>query len=175
MYNITKHAAQRYAERIMEKDEKCDVAVFVAQHQEKINEDINKMIEYGDEIYDSLFIKDTWIIHVDKAKNNVITLYKVDFGVGEDFNKEYVLKIRQKLDEAVKRVEDEKNAVDSKIKEHQEIIENNKKTIAEYAKISKSLNEQNEMYKSIINSMRVNIEVAEQEVKDIISKLTERK
>ena len=30
--NITKHAKERYAERIMGRDNKTDVAVFVAQH-----------------------------------------------------------------------------------------------------------------------------------------------
>ena len=49
--NITKHAMQRYAERIMEKEDTTDVLVFIEQHKEKIEEDISKMIEYGELIY----------------------------------------------------------------------------------------------------------------------------
>lgn len=184
MYNISKHAQQRYAERIMEKEDTSDIGVFIAQQQEKINEDINKMIEYGEEIYTgkandknvcTVIIKDTWVVLVDKEKNVVITLYKIDFGVGDDFNQEYIRKMREKLDKAIETCEQEKKQISNNVDEYRSIIETNENTITEYTKTIKSLKEQNEMFQGIINSMKTNADIAEKEVRDIVSKLTGRK
>ena len=44
-YKITEHAKQRYAERIMDRDNKIDIAVYINQNEEKIRQDILKMIK----------------------------------------------------------------------------------------------------------------------------------
>lgn len=182
--NISKHAQQRYAERIMEKDDKTDIAVFINEHQEKISEDINKMIEYGEEIYQGkangkdeaiVVAKDAWIILITKERDNVITLYKIDFGLDEDFNKEYVTKMREKLLKAQEKAEEEKKKIEENVEEYRGIIETNKETIAKHNRINKSLSEQNEMYQGIINSMKANVEIAEEEVRVIVEKLIGRK
>lgn len=97
-YTISNHALQRYAERIMEK-EGIDVNRFVTLNEEKIKTDINKMIEYGDLIFSGkqfqkdckgnvidVYIKDTWVILVDGKAKTVITIYKIDLGLGDEFN-----------------------------------------------------------------------------------------
>ena len=48
---ISKHAKERYAERIMDRDNKTDVAVFLRDHDDKIQNDIEKMLEYGTLLY----------------------------------------------------------------------------------------------------------------------------
>ena len=109
---ISAHAQERYAERIMDRNEKSDVVVFIAQHKQKIKEDIFKMIEYGTLLYSGkpvtdfnrqpvdIFLNGTWVVIVDIAKCNVITLYSIDLGLGNDFNQEYISKLMQKLNVA---------------------------------------------------------------------------
>lgn len=50
-YKISSHCEQRYAERIMNKDNKNDINRFIVENREKIKADINKMINYGELIY----------------------------------------------------------------------------------------------------------------------------
>ena len=50
-YKISNHCEQRYAERIMGKDNNGDVNRFIINNKEKIKTDIHKMIQYGELIY----------------------------------------------------------------------------------------------------------------------------
>lgn len=50
-YSISKHAMERYAERIMGKDTNWDVNKFVLANVSKIETDINKLIQFGTLIY----------------------------------------------------------------------------------------------------------------------------
>ncbi len=105
---ITQHAKERYAERIMGKQEVRDINIYVLEEEEKIKSDISKMVEYGEEIYfgnlkeknSTYFILNgTWVIILDKSKRKVITLYKIDLGLGEEFNKTFIKKSKEKIDE----------------------------------------------------------------------------
>ena len=100
---ISKHAEERYAERIMSYEEKVDRSVFIAQHKDKIEKDLNKMKDFGQLLYSGKSLKDdktivdiylngTWVLLVDKNKDLLITVYKVDLKVDEDFTKEYISK-----------------------------------------------------------------------------------
>ena len=46
-YKISGHCEQRYAERILNKDNANDVNRFIVENKEKIKTDINKMIIHG--------------------------------------------------------------------------------------------------------------------------------
>lgn len=103
---ITQHCKERYAERIMSRDSKCDVAVYIAQNQEKIEEDINKMATYGEILYVgplkdknivNVILNGTWVLLADKDIKKAITIYKIDFGLGEEFNKSFVTKMKEKI------------------------------------------------------------------------------
>ena len=48
--SVSKHARERYAERIMDKDG-TDVATFAIKNEKKILDDIDKMVEYGELLY----------------------------------------------------------------------------------------------------------------------------
>lgn len=48
---ITKHAMTRYAERIAGRDELIDINIYIAQNEDKIIDDINKMCEHSELIY----------------------------------------------------------------------------------------------------------------------------
>lgn len=48
---VTQHAKERYAERIMEKDSALDIKRYVLQNEEKIKTDLAKMVFYGEIVY----------------------------------------------------------------------------------------------------------------------------
>ena len=123
-YTISAHAKQRYAERIMGKDDTVDVNRFVTTNEEKIKTDINKLIQYGEKIYSGkhaskdskgsvidVYLKDCWVILVDNKSNNVVTLFKVDLGLDDEFNKTYVDKMVEKLHNAQGELEEVQNVV----------------------------------------------------------------
>lgn len=183
-YIISQHAKERYAERIMNKTHPTDISIYTNDNSEKINSDINKMIEYGELIYSGknendqitdIYLKDLWIILIDKNKAKVITLFKIDLGVGEDFDKEF---IRRNLDKLVKAKEEYLKAVEDIEKEndnYSNLIVDNEKLIKRYRGIVKQLETQNSAYKDVISSLKVNKEIASKKVNNIIAVLIGKK
>lgn len=57
-YTISKHCKERYAERIMGKED-VDLNRFITLNEEKIQTDINKLISYGELIYQGSKLKKT--------------------------------------------------------------------------------------------------------------------
>ena len=180
---ITEHAKQRYAERIMDKNDKNEIAVFIANNTDKISEDISKMIEYGQLIYQGvsnhefnkqpvkIYLKDTWVVIVDEKQNKVITLYSIDLGVGKEFNELYINKLLDKLTEAQNKYNDKYEEFDNRKKEYQSIIAENESTISEYRQTANSLEKQNVMYKGLIEELETSRFIAEKDVRDIVATL----
>ena len=180
---ISKHAEERYAERIMEYDEKIDRNIFIAQHKEKIEKDLNKMREYGTLLYSGkslkdentiidIYIKDTWVLIVDKDKDLLVTIYKVDLKVDEEFTKEYINKILDKLTDATMKYVDAEKQAAEQVELYRTLIDENKEIIAEYKKVIKSLEEQNEAYQQVIATSAVSKKLADKEVRDVLMILT---
>ena len=46
-YKISKHASERYAERLRGKDEKIDIHKFISENEDKIKTDLKKLISFG--------------------------------------------------------------------------------------------------------------------------------
>lgn len=184
---ISQHAKERYAERIMDKDNKADINVFIANNEPKIKNDISKMIEYGQLLFSGkpidlynrqpvdIFLNGTWIIIVDIKKSNVVTLYSIDLGVGQDFNNQYISKLLDKLALAKERLSDTQSKINEQIDTYRELIHENEVAIAEYKKIVKSLEQQNSGYEEIIESIHAGEMIAEKEVRDIVATLIGKK
>ena len=81
---ISAHARQRFAERIMGKSDPLDVNLYIQTHGAKIEEDIAKMIEYGELIYTgkpvadtknnnktNVYLKDLWVVITDNTRKIV--------------------------------------------------------------------------------------------------------
>lgn len=178
-YTITKHAKERYAERIMGKTD-LDVVRFALVNDEKITEDINKMIEYGECLYvdkdrKSVYIKGCWIIICDDVKQNVVTLYKVDLGLGDEFNKQYLNLIIEKLNTSKEELEKTKLDLEELNENYQNIISENDAMVAEYQSTINNLNQLSEDYRSVIQHNQVLIDAKEIETKDILNKLIGKK
>lgn len=184
---ISKHAQERYAERIMDKTDTLSVNTYISLHTEDISEAIHKMIEYGELIYSGIsiseynknvvdvYLKDTWIIIVDKARQKVVTLYSIDLGVGKEFNQQYMELLLGRLHKAQERFTEKKTEIDNQQEEYRQIIAENKAVIDDYKKTIKSLEEQNQMFESLIESLSVNRDLAEKDVRDTVAILVGRK
>ena len=184
---LSNHAKERYAERIMDKDNKADINVFIQKNEQKIKEDIFKMITYGELLYSGrptvdynkqpvdIFLKDTWVIIVDITKQNVITLYSIDLGLGDDFNKEYINKLLEKLSSAKQRYEEAQIGINTQIETYNTIVKENIDMINDYRSKIKILEKQNQGYLDVIDTLRVENTAAEREVRDVVAVMTGKK
>ena len=184
---ISTHAKERYSQRIMDKDSKSDVAVFIAQHEQKIKEDIYKMIEYGTLLFSGkpnyeynkqpvdIFLNGTWVIIVDIAKCNVITLYSIDLGVGSEFNQEYINKLMNKLNAAKDEYDTVNIGIQTQKETYSSIIKENNEQINELKTMIKNLEKQNQSYLDVIESLDTDRIVAEKEIRDIIATMIGKK
>lgn len=184
---VSQHVKERYAERIMERDSKTSVAEFVATQEQKIIQDIRKMVEFGTVIYEGrsfgennnqvtqVYLNGTWVVIVDPKSEKIVTLYSIDLGVGKEFNELYIGKMLALLEEAKKEQEEQVKVIDDSMVEYRKLIEQNDIEIAESRKIIRSLEEQNASYKQLIESSVLNKELAEKEVRYIIGKLIGKK
>lgn len=180
-YKISRHAQERYVERIMGKDTKYDVNHFIINNEDKIKTDINKMITYGQLIYTGksqksgkgklvdVYLKDLWIVLVDESANNVVTLYKVDLGLGDEFNKTYTAKMIDRLNEDKANLEDVKLQVQTETDMYKELIEGSTAQINEYKAMIKNLEELCSGYQMVINNNGVKVAQANRKVADTIN------
>ena len=184
---LSQHSKERYSERIMDKDTKSDIAVFVAQHEQKIKEDIYKMIVYGTLLFSGkpnyeynkqpvdIFLNGTWVIIVDIAKCNVITLYSIDLGVGSEFNQEYINKLMNKLNAAKDEYDTVNIGIQTQKETYSSIIKENNEQINELKTMIKNLEKQNQAYLDVIESLDADRIVAEKEIRDIITTMIGKK
>lgn len=180
-YNISAHAKQRYAERIMGKDNN-DVNRFVTLNEDKIKTDINKLIHYGDLIYTGkqsnrdgknnvidVYLKDTWIVLADNKAKNVITLFKVDLGLDDEFNMSYISKMVEKLNCSKAVLSDVQQQVQEETNTYRTMINDAETQIKEYRGMIKNLEELCSAYKAVIGNNCVKVSQANRDVADIVN------
>lgn len=187
IYNISAHAKQRYAERIMGKED-IDVNRFVTLNEDKIKTDINKLIQYGELIYTGkqsqkdgkgnvvdVYLKDCWVILADGRVKNVITLYKIDLGLDEEFNKAYVSKMMEKLNDCKENLESVRQKVQTESNTYREMIADAEAQIKEYRGMIKNLEELCVGYKTIIDNNCVKVSQTNKDVVDVLNTLIGKK
>lgn len=183
-YKITEHAKQRYATRILGKENQNEVTRFVTENENKIKTDINKMITYGQKIYSGkqsqkdgkgkvldVYLKDTWVVLVDNSANNVVTLYRIDLSCGDDFNLQYIEKMLDKLNQNKDTYESIKQEVSEEQKIYQGMIEDAQAQINEYKCFIKNLESLCNAYQTIISNNTVKCSQAEREVAETLNTL----
>lgn len=185
-YTISKHAMERYAERIMGKDTNWDVNRFILANDSKIETDINKLIQFGELIYSGkqsrkdgknsnaivdVYLKDCWVVLTDNSSRNVITLYKIDLGLDEEFNKSYVSKMVEKLNEHKEVLESVKQQVQSETNTYREMIADAEVQIKEYRTMIKNLEELCSAYKTVIDNNNVRVTQATRDLADVLNTL----
>ena len=183
-YKISQHAKERYAERIMGKDNKNAINKFVLENENKIKTDIYKMIEYGRIVFTGkqsktdgkgkvldVYIKDTWIILVDEPGNTVVTLYKIDLGCGDEFNLQYIAKMIDKLNQSKEKRMSVKLEVEIESNTYKEMIADAETQIREYKSFIKNLESLCEGYKTIIDNNLIKVSQVERDVADVLNTL----
>ena len=181
---ISKHAKERYAERIMGKENSTDVCQFIALHTEKIEADINKLIYYGTLIYSGrqfqkdgkgniidVYLKDCWVVLVDNKAKNVITLYKIDLGLDDEFNLAYISKMIEKLNSYKAILENTKQQIENESSTYREMMDDAEAQIKEYRTMIKNLEELCVGYKTIIDNNYVRLAQANNDVANIVNTL----
>lgn len=187
-YTVSKHAKERYTERIMEKATANEINTFLVQNEDKVIGDINKMIQYGELIYTGkqtqkdgrnynveVFLNGLWVVITDVKSKNVITLYKINLGVDEEFNLEYVKRMMDKFNAAKENLEFVNMEVNKENDSYKTMIDQNIAQINEYKSYIKNLEELNAGYKTIIDNNAVKIKMADREVVDVLNKLIGKK
>lgn len=182
-YNITNHAMERYAERIAGKTDATNIRIYINEHRESINERINKLINYGELIFEGkirdyssskVYYKDHWVIIVDPKNNNVVTLYKIDLG-DEEVNDLFVKKTLEKIKAEQKFLIKVEEDTTNQIKEYKQVIDDNINEIEYSRKVIKSLEEVNESYKTLIKNANLNVEKQKKKITDLVDVLIARK
>lgn len=187
-YTVSKHAKERYTERIMEKATNNEIQTFIVQNEDKIIGDINKMIQYGELIYTGkqtqkdnrtynveVYLNGLWVVITDVKSKNVITLYKIDLGVDDEFNQEYVNRMMEKFNAAKENLDLVTLEVEKENDSYKTVIEQNTAQINEYKSYIKNLEELNVGYKTIMDNNAVKIKMAGTEVTDVLNKLIGKK
>lgn len=183
-YTISKHAKERYAERIMGKEDDIDINRFITLNEDKIQTDINKMIAYGELIYSGkqtqkdgkgnvidVFLKDCWVVLADNKSTNVITLYKIDLGLDDEFNKAYISKMMDKLNANKETLASVQQQVQTELNTYKEMISDAENQIKEYRTMINNLEDLCEGYKLIINNNSVKVVQANKDVTDVVNTL----
>ena len=185
---ISTHAKERYAERIMDKENKLEINVYIQQNEEKIKENISKMIEYGELLYSGkplsdmydrrhveIYQKDLWIIIVDPGRNNVITLYSIDLKVGDEMNNMYLEKLLGQLKQAKENFIEVKETIDEEFEKNRKEIALNDELIAQHRKEIKELEKYSESLRGVNEGLQTRATQAEREVREIVGAMIGKK
>lgn len=182
-YNITNHAVERYAERMAGKSDITNMRIYINEHRSDINERINKLINYGELIFEGkirdyplnqVYYKDRWVVLVDPKTKNVITLYKIDLG-DEEVNELFTNKILNKIKEEQSVLCSVKEEVDKEVSELRDVIADNINEIEYSKRVIKSLEETNEGYSILIKNANLKVEKQNKKVTDLVETLIARK
>lgn len=182
-YNITNHAVERYAERMAGKSDITNMRIYINEHKDDINERINKLINYGECIFEGkirdyplnrVYYKDRWVILVDPKTKNVITLYKIDLG-DEEVNELFANKLLNKIKQEQEVLCTVKEEADKQISEYKKVIDDNNHEIEYSKRLIKSLEETNEGYNILIKNANLNVEKQNKKITDLVETLIARK
>ena len=191
VYNITKHAKERYAERIMSKNDKLEMNRFIAENSAKIEADINKMVNYGTMVYKGknprkdrfgstktveIFVSNSWIVITNPDTKDIITLFKIDLGLGDDeFNKQYVRKLINRIKEQQEDIESVRQAVLEENTQLKEKIDVQTEKINTYRNYIKQLESANSACKDIMDANLIKVSEAEDILDELLEKLVTKK
>lgn len=87
----------------------------------------------------SLYIYDTWVLVYNEEMRLIADCFRIDLGLGEEFNHAYVENYMDKLQEMDECVAERKETLLQSQKEHEEALEVKKSTIEGYQKLIQKL------------------------------------
>ena len=182
---ITKHAEERYVERVMGYTDKQEIASYIVQNKDLISDRIDKMFEYGELLYSgkvkegnfvNVIINGTWVLLTDRKNEKLITLYKVDLiSDDEDFNKLFVDKMLEKINSIKSNLENHRDKYNEDIKSTRAEIESNKARIKQYEDLITKHRQVNNVLEDYIKVCDTEVSAIEHEYKIAIEDLVSNK
>lgn len=176
---FTQHVLERYVERTMNKTGN-EIKQFLAQNEEQVKQQILKLYQYSEPFWQGKnkdhnytyfrINKNGWLIVVDKNKTKLITLYKIDLGLGEEFNKQYISEIKKNVDILNEKIETAKTDYNDKVLSNNKVIEELKDQIKLLQAQIKSSNDTIELLEKEKDVELGNISLQEQMLKSKIEK-----
>lgn len=107
MVDFTKHVLERYVERTKGYTDANEIKQYLVLNEDTVKERILKLFESAELMYTGklreftaaeIYInKNGWVFPLDKKNNKLITVYKVDLKVGEEFNREYTSRMMEAI------------------------------------------------------------------------------
>ena len=186
-YEMTQHVLERYAERVMGKEETRDIKLYATEYKDKLTNDIHKLIEYSEVVYEGksnkkdkngsiqqiqIRVSGTWVIIIALDSKKVITLFKFDLGFDEEFNKADANRMVTAVKEALVEIKDITSIVTTENETYKSQIVANEERIKEYQKYIKQLEAANTGHKAIVEANFIKIKEAETRLNDLLDKLT---
>ena len=169
----------------MDRDNPTDVAVFIRDHEDKIQNDIEKMLEYGALLYEGPSSKDAkrnvgvtlngqWVLIWDTKEFVVITLFCIDLGVGGDVNDAFIKNAVAQINEARQHRDDVAQRVVRDSEEYQRLIEGWEGSLVEYRKRVKELEQNIAGGRQMIAALSVDTKIADDNIRDKVEILIGR-
>lgn len=187
LYTVSRHAKERYAERCTGKEAGIEVQAYLAEHEARIQEEMNQMIQHGNLIYTGkprgtkdesvleVYIQGLWIILANAKTRNIITIYKVNLGCGPDLDRMYVERMLEKLDTARNQYDTAKRELEAQNRDYRDTIRTGNEQIKEYRTRIRKLEEMCEGYNTVISSNMVTIAQASDAMAEITNTLIGKK
>lgn len=142
---FTKHVLERYVERTKGYTDPLEVKQYLVLNEETVKERILKLFESAELMYTGklreynaaeIYInKNGWVFPLDKKNNKLITVYKVDLKLGEEFNREYT----SRMMEAILAIKTEFESMQFDIMMHSEEIKEANEALKEKIALHKSI------------------------------------
>lgn len=181
MISVSQHCKERYAERFKDKSDKTDIASYVAMNSDRIESAISKIIKYGKLVYTgklrrdkkmtSVYVSDVWILLVDTDSNTAITIYRVDLGLGDDFDRQFINGHLNHINELSIDLESSIGEIDSEISTYKNMVEDLKDELSEYKSKTKNLETIISSYNEYIIGLEAKKSIADDKIKDIVNKI----
>jgi len=172
---ISEHAKKRWLE--LQQDLKgIDIPRYLVDNQDKVCKDIQETFDRADKVYrgqlgfyhttaDYYLLQDNVFVY-DKESDTIVTIFKVNYDLPDDLNKQAIDIFRKALDIALKNEQDIKS--DSGVKEkrlEKEIINIDSEIKRENNLIS-LLEQKKQDYKSQKNQVQLDVKIAHERVKE---------
>ena len=183
--NITKHAEQRYAE-LMQYASNAKVEQYVASNHDVIRERLTKLLDSAEEIYtgskgdkceSTVLIKDRWVLIVNKKKNNLVTLFKVQAVTDDedDFNDLYFSHMIGNIRARIREYETLSHETEDEIAESAENVERVEAQIKDHEQEIERLTRLRDSYQTVVDSLRDDVDSADARVKHAVEDLVKAK
>lgn len=178
-YSVSNHAKERYAQRVVNRNDIVDMRKFINDHNQDIDKWINELIGYGESIYVGplkdkncveVFINGLWVIITGPTKKIVITLYKIDFG-DDEVNHLFVNKMKNKISDSHVSIEKATDNSKGIVSQYKEMIEQNEDEIIYQKQNIKNLDELNEAYREIINKAEIGVNNEKHKLQRLVEQL----